>query len=769
MFVPHATVDAAVAALDAGKPVLVVGGWGCGKSALLRAIASRLDAGRVLVVDDAADLPASEHAAVASSIRAGQPAALAFVSDHDVPPRLHRAWLDADGSVVRLGRLDAHDAAAVLAAHGIDVDMRRVLAIGEQAGGIPRLVLAVASGADIAALVAGLRGSLDPVAQRAFDVLAVSGGLPIAAAERVVDLAGLDRLVALGVADRPGADGDLSLAAPVVAAAAARALPMRRRRALLRAIVTACIDTDPAEPSLRHRVRRAEWSAELQGDLAIVADGLQAAVIAADTDAMIALGRHIVGRDPHDLRSAHCLAIGYEAAGDHAAAADVDRLVRAADPVWRSRTASNRYFATRGVHGEVVATDDPTSEATANVAWLHLFAGDVVAAQRVGAEVLATPSSTPQALVWAAVAHAASSVLRGDAAADAALDDVAPLVGASGVNAFAPMQVGLCRAFVQIRSGQAAEAHRRAVIEADTAAAPLVRAVWHGFALLAARETGCFRRALEHGERCLDGIDGDPFGLATWARSELAVCHAMLGEAPPAVQVTGSGEPAPPVALVVPVLARNESWSLAAAGRVDDARAAARTAAAIARQQGQLTDEVLALVDLARFGRPREALQRVRTLDRFENAVVRVGAQAVAALAEPDAARLHAAALASRAIAWGVLDDELALSTMHALRRRNDHPAAARLEVAWDATAWPTPIGRSQQPPLLTPRERQIGRLAVGGMASGAIAEQLGISGRTVDNLLGRVYAKCAVGGRRELIAVVQRERPATGRPGAAG
>jgi DNA-binding CsgD family transcriptional regulator len=57
----------------------------------------------------------------------------------------------------------------------------------------------------------------------------------------------------------------------------------------------------------------------------------------------------------------------------------------------------------------------------------------------------------------------------------------------------------------------------------------------------------------------------------------------------------------------------------------------------------------------------------------------------------------------------------------------------------------------------LTRREREVALLAAQGMTSRRIATKLGVSVRTVDNQLGRVYTKLGVAGRRELAAVVDR------------
>ena len=55
------------------------------------------------------------------------------------------------------------------------------------------------------------------------------------------------------------------------------------------------------------------------------------------------------------------------------------------------------------------------------------------------------------------------------------------------------------------------------------------------------------------------------------------------------------------------------------------------------------------------------------------------------------------------------------------------------------------------QPEVLTAREREIADMARLNLTSREIAERLGVTTRTVDNLLGRVYAKLGISGRKQL------------------
>ena len=96
---------------------------------------------------------------------------------------------------------------------------------------------------------------------------------------------------------------------------------------------------------------------------------------------------------------------------------------------------------------------------------------------------------------------------------------------------------------------------------------------------------------------------------------------------------------------------------------------------------------------------------------------------------------------------------------------RDDGRRSAAAQADARAHAWWEACGRPWSPTLaapvadglgeLTAREAEVAGLAAGGATSRAIAEQLGISVRTVDNLLGKVYLKLGIGGRDALRAAI--------------
>ncbi|WP_370247958.1 LuxR C-terminal-related transcriptional regulator [Nocardioides sp.] len=77
---------------------------------------------------------------------------------------------------------------------------------------------------------------------------------------------------------------------------------------------------------------------------------------------------------------------------------------------------------------------------------------------------------------------------------------------------------------------------------------------------------------------------------------------------------------------------------------------------------------------------------------------------------------------------------------------------AVRLQLAWGAHPWPLPFEDAVR---LTPREREIAGQAAVRRSSRDIAHDLGLSARTVDNHLARVFRKLGLSAREELAEVL--------------
>jgi DNA-binding CsgD family transcriptional regulator len=199
----------------------------------------------------------------------------------------------------------------------------------------------------------------------------------------------------------------------------------------------------------------------------------------------------------------------------------------------------------------------------------------------------------------------------------------------------------------------------------------------------------------------------------------------------------------------------------AADGDVASAARLAGDAAEVAAGQNQPLFEALALYDVARFTPSRRVADRLDELARVvDSRLVQTMAMHTRGLVDDDPFLLDEAADSFAAMTADLFSAEASLSASrsyrHAGRRSSAFAAlerAKQLSAACDnarthALAW------ADQPEDLTPREREVADLAAANASSREIAERLGISSRTVDNLLGRVYSKLGVSGRQELRAL---------------
>jgi DNA-binding CsgD family transcriptional regulator len=215
-------------------------------------------------------------------------------------------------------------------------------------------------------------------------------------------------------------------------------------------------------------------------------------------------------------------------------------------------------------------------------------------------------------------------------------------------------------------------------------------------------------------------------------------------------------------------LGRASAWSSAARRELTTAATEAKRAAEHAAERHAYALEVLALHDAARFGRPADVVDRIETLTTLvDGALAPCVADHVRALVDSDGAALDEASHSFSALTLDLFAAEASAAAARAHRRAGRRSSAfASLERARELTArcespqTPT-LEWADQPEDLTAREREIAELAAADMPSREIAERLGITTRTVDNLLGRVYAKFGISGRHELADLLG-TRPST-------
>ena len=261
----------------------------------------------------------------------------------------------------------------------------------------------------------------------------------------------------------------------------------------------------------------------------------------------------------------------------------------------------------------------------------------------------------------------------------------------------------------------------------------------------------------------------DPYRFMRWCLAELASVAALTGDQKAAAGWLDRADARAGEAnrYFDPWVELDRAWVAAAAGELTRAAQLATRAAELAGASGQLTLEAVALHDVARLGDPGRVRERLEELaGRLEGRLAPVLASSAAALAAPDGAALDRVAAAFEDLGALLLAAETAAAAARAHRAagRDARANAARERTATLAAACQgarTPgLGIDAATSALTPREREVAMLAAADTSSREIAARLGLSVRTVDNYLGRAYAKLGVSNRAQLGAVLGSGRP---------
>jgi DNA-binding CsgD family transcriptional regulator len=211
---------------------------------------------------------------------------------------------------------------------------------------------------------------------------------------------------------------------------------------------------------------------------------------------------------------------------------------------------------------------------------------------------------------------------------------------------------------------------------------------------------------------------------------------------------------------------RAAAWVRAAGGELTAAVEQARRAADHAADAGQSALEAFALHDVARFGQASDVVARLEVLrEAVDGALVDAFAAHARALAADagDALDAAAATFQSMSLELFAAEASAAAAGAHARAGRKASAYASRdraRRFAEQCEGAVTPaLAWADRAYGLTHREREVAELAAAGLPSRQIGERLGITTRTVDNLLGRVYVKLGIAGRSELVALLSRPR----------
>lgn len=205
-------------------------------------------------------------------------------------------------------------------------------------------------------------------------------------------------------------------------------------------------------------------------------------------------------------------------------------------------------------------------------------------------------------------------------------------------------------------------------------------------------------------------------------------------------------------------LLRAEAWAAWTLGNSTRAAELLDRAIEVAVSQRAVTLEAVALHDSFRLLRSPVGTRLAALADRSPVPSIELRARHVAHVDAGDAdALLGLAAELEAAGSWLLAAESAgdAARLAAAAGRRSLARSAVGVRVRMAAACGNpvTPALADHEQVSLTRRERDVVTLAVGGRTSREIAEEFGVSIRTVDNLLQRVYVKLGLHGRAELAA----------------
>lgn len=253
----------------------------------------------------------------------------------------------------------------------------------------------------------------------------------------------------------------------------------------------------------------------------------------------------------------------------------------------------------------------------------------------------------------------------------------------------------------------------------------------------------------------------DTLGLRGTALALQARCAAALGDVSDAAASLASTEPLAERDVRTRIHAAHaEVWLLVAEGHVASACDAARRHGRRAVADAHILWGAQMLHDVVRLGEPASVLDELAALAAQHDAgLLGSFADHAIALERQDADALRE--VASRFATGGAVlfAAEATMQAVDILQRRGRRRAAtacatAATELVARCAGVVSPaLTRSEEP--LTNRERQIAMMARRGLTSRAIADELVLSCRTVDNHLASVYRKTGIEGRHQLDRIV--------------
>lgn len=757
----------------------------------------------VLLIDDIDHLDQSSAATVVRLVEQGRARLLATRrSTQAPPPAVAALWREAGVARIDLGPLSEDDVTEVLhRALGSGIDGRTVTEIGDLAAGNPLLLrelitASVASGVlaherglwrlngppvftpEVADRAAEELAGADQAGRSALELLALAGPVPPELADVLVpaqvleqlERAGLVGLAPAGSTPDPDAAGDqVAVASPVLAETLRRALPRTARKRLSLELARAAQQAGVAAPSLE--LRTVVWLLDAgqvldagrelaAARLAIeagdpgLAEQLAARSSADRPTTEAALLESWCADERGDLARAEEILASHTPDGDEAAVAVAIR--RAEQQFWGRRDP----VAARAVldAARVAATEPWTLATVAQQAVFDGLDGQPQVALDAALPLVAHRTHLAGSTAALAATFSLTAADRATEAKAVAEDALGRLAGPAPALFIDPGVhiIGLIFALHGAGELETADQLVSDVYRHTLGRTGLQAQGWA--ALLRAHVLAARGRPGRAADAALEAefvwSSANLQGPARWSATVAALAHAEAGEVDElsACLDRALAYDGVPFRLFEPELLRAQAWLAHHHGRSDAVELFA-SAAALAASTGRWALAAGAAHDLVRVGEPEEAVGILSGLPTSSPVTDARRILAAAAAAGDGEGLLTAsdAFAAFGAAGWAIEARALAARVLPA-------QAAALLpevEAAAQDLGLATPPLCSQASAVphqaLTAREAEVVRLAASGMANRAIAQELVVSLRTVENHLHRAFAKLGVTSRADL------------------
>lgn len=756
-------------------------------------VAASAHAGRLVVVDDAAHVDTSSVIVLAEAIELGARIVLVTARRAALPVGLaHRV-----SHTVELGDL-ADDAISELAANvlGGPIEPRLIRSLTRLAGGAGDAIVDVLRGGVAAgalecpsgvwrqvgeltiplAVVENLSPAIDSLAPEeldALDLLSLGVTASIEAIEHVAAERALVTLEARGFVDlRAETTGThVELVDAIIGSIRRQGMGALRRRSLARRLQVALRDLGNTDPLTEAAVRLAsgdELGPDAAAHAARVAHRNGELLLAIDLCAAVAT-------DARSNDLSILLAELLTECGRNLEAETMLRSIHAVSDEERALIAMTRAvnlaMHIEDVDGAIVVLDDSMTDLDdgpwmAEVAGLRgvielMLGRPIEALRRVGPyldvgsgrEFVEAATAAGPALV--AVGRCLDGADLAQAALDArlALGDQA-FLEAAGLHA-------VVRSFGLAESGRFAEADELSggVWEAASDMAIVNGLMWAGVVRgRSMLDQGRYLEAARVFELAASAaLDLNLSLHLRWARGGALLAFAQMGDRQRSRSALDALDSSPPtrLAFLSSEIERARAWAAIVAGDLGAGAVRLRAAAAMAQASGEAGMELLALHDLVRIGQTGVVARMGELADTVQGELHAV--RIAHGLGSADGAALERVGIRFESLGAAVLAAEAFNQASWVMTRTGRRSAAERLRarsieiqgsVAWAATpALSSQIGLGD----LTQREREVATLVATGLSSKEVSARLGVSVRTVDNLLQRVYRKLDVHDRSDL------------------